>query len=96
MTKKIKPQMSKEQEAIIGPAGEAAQAGIAAAGAVLAGSSVAFKFLLNYLLGFVRSLSTMLHLLLIRVSFQGFMQSFFSVLMNFVKFDLFDTNPYYD
>jgi hypothetical protein len=96
MTKKIKPQMSKEQEAIIGPAGEVAQAVMASAGTVLVGSSVFYKFVLNFLLGFVRSLSTMLHLLLIKVSFQGFMQSFFSVLMNYVKFDLFDTNPYYD
>jgi len=63
---------------------------------VLVGFGYFFKLLINTLLGFVRSLSFVVHLQLFKLHFNGVSQKFFKILLVFVTFDAFDISEYYD
>jgi len=80
---------------VVEAATKAASAAMTTVGTAILASSFWIKILINYLFNFVKSLSTISHLLLMNVNFQGVTQVFFSNLMIFVQFDPIDLSDFY-
>jgi hypothetical protein len=94
--KLLMPQMNDSEAVIVGKATAVTSNTLKATAVVLVGFGFVFQFLINYLLGFVRSLSTIVHLLLFNLVFRGFTLKFFNTLLTFVAFDFMDISPFYD